>query len=103
MLARLAERTLENITPWAWAVAGAAVLLSWQPARKGLRSLALAGVREGMVVSNRLNELKGNWRQAWHDLVAEAQNVARVTEDVKAAAANIERTAAEVKEFVADD
>ncbi|BCV20289.1 hypothetical protein [Moorella sp. Hama-1] len=103
MWERFAERTLENITPWAWAVAGAAVLLSWQPARKGLRSLAVAGVREGMVVSNRLNELKGNWRQAWHDLVAEARNVAQVTEDVKTAATNIERTADEVKEFIADD
>lgn len=103
MWERFVERTLENVTPWAWAVAGAAVLLSWQPARKGLRSLAVAGVREGMVVSNRLNDLKGNWRQAWHDLVAEARNVAQVTEDVKTAATNIERTADEVKEFIADD
>ncbi|MDN5344146.1 MAG: hypothetical protein PWQ18_257 [Clostridia bacterium] len=103
MWGRFIERTLENISPWAWMVAGAAVLLSWQPARKGLRSLALAGVKEGMVISNRLNELKANWRQDWNNIVAEARNVKNITEDVKTAAANIEATAARIKEIGEDD
>jgi len=103
MWERLAERTLEGILPWAWVAAGAAVLLSWQPARKGLRSLALAGVKEGMVINNRLQDLKGNWRQSWQEIVAEARNVKNVTEEVKTAVSNIAETAAKVKKIKGED
>lgn len=65
MWERFVERTLEHVSPWAWVAAGAALLLSWQPARKGLRSLAVTGVKNGIIIGDRLGDLKANWRQAW--------------------------------------
>ncbi|AOQ22888.1 hypothetical protein [Neomoorella thermoacetica] len=103
MWERFVERTLEHVSPWAWVAAGAALLLSWQPARKGLRSLAVTGVKNGIIIGDRLGDLKANWRQAWQDIVAEARNVRNVTEDIKTAATNIKEAAGEVKEFIADD
>lgn len=103
MWERFVKRTLEPVSPWAWVVAGAALLLSWQPARKGLRSLAVTGVKKGIIIGDRLGDLKANWRQAWHEIVAEARNVRNVTEDIKTAATNIEKAAEGVKGILADD
>ena len=103
MWSRFVERAVENISPWAWVAAGAAVLLSWQPARKGLRSLALAGVKEGMVISDRLSAMKQGWRQEWQGIMAEVRNVKNVTGDIKTAATNIEATATKVKNIGEED
>ncbi|WP_158499093.1 hypothetical protein [Neomoorella thermoacetica] len=46
-----------------------------------MRSLAVTGVKNGIVIGDRPGDLKANWRQVWQDIVAEARNVRN--EDIK--------------------